>query len=94
MCIRDSYLFEVTDAMRENPILFFRSLYGQAGIKLTAKAHGKKRTRYYTADADTLAFMRGVYARRAAERLANEARRLAWLDPFAGIPRTVLSRAG
>ena len=88
------YLFEVTDAMRENPILFFRSLYGQAGIKLTAKAHGKARTRYYTADAESVAFMRGIYDRRAAERLANEARRLAWLDPFAGIPRTVLSRAG
>ena len=88
------YLFEVTDAMRENPILFFRSLYGQAGIKLTAKAHGKKRTRYYTADAESLAFMRGVYARRAAERKADEAKWQARLDPFAGIAPSVLLRAG
>ena len=69
------YLFDVTDAMREKPVLFLRSLYGQAGIKLKAKAKGKTRTRFYTADGETVAFMQGIYDRKAAERQAAQAMR-------------------
>lgn len=65
------YLFDVTEAMVESPILFLRSFYGQAGVRLKATARGKARTRFYTVDTDSLAFMRGIYERRQARAKAE-----------------------
>lgn len=65
------YLFNVTEKMLQKPVLFVRSFYRSAGLKLCVSKRKKTGERIYTIDAEAKEFMAGVISRRDARRASE-----------------------